>query len=94
MEATVRTFSPGTRSGTVLLDDGTEFAFDAAAFDAGGFRLLRPGQRVRISIEETRVTRVAMPGAAMPGPGLSSGQRSSAPGPGESPPRAGRRCRP
>jgi cold shock CspA family protein len=65
MEATVRTFSPGTRSGTVLLDDGTELAFDDAAFDAGGYRLLRSGQRVRISVEETRVTRVAMPG---PGP--------------------------
>jgi hypothetical protein len=25
--------------------------FDAAAFDAGGLRLLRPGQRVRIEVE-------------------------------------------
>jgi cold shock CspA family protein len=73
MEATVRTFSPGTRSGTVLLDDGTELAFDDAAFDAGEFRLLRPGQRVRISVEKTRVTRVALPGVAMPGPGPSDG---------------------
>jgi len=31
-----------------LLDDGQELAFDAAAFDAGGMRLARFGQRVRI----------------------------------------------
>ncbi len=39
---------PGTRSGTVLLDDGSELAYPAAAFDASGLRLLRLGQRVRI----------------------------------------------
>ena len=62
MQATVRTFSPGTRSGTLLLDDGTRLPFDAAAFVAGGFRLLRSGQRVRISVEDSRVTRVGLPG--------------------------------
>jgi 2-phospho-L-lactate/phosphoenolpyruvate guanylyltransferase len=51
MQATAYTYSPETRSGSVLLDDGTPVAFDADAFDAGGLRLLRPGQRVRI---ETR----------------------------------------
>lgn len=48
MQATVRSFVPATRSGTVLLDDGVELPFDAAAFDAGGVRLLRIGQRVRL----------------------------------------------
>ncbi|MFC1420399.1 hypothetical protein [Streptacidiphilus cavernicola] len=48
MQATAFTYSPETRSGSVLLDDGTPLPFDAAAFDAGGLRLLRPGQRVRI----------------------------------------------
>ncbi|MET7287553.1 hypothetical protein [Streptomyces sp. NPDC005573] len=48
MQATAYTYDPGTRSGQVLLDDGTPVPFDAAAFDAGGLRLLRPGQRVRI----------------------------------------------
>lgn len=48
MQATVRTFDPATRSGTVLLDDGAELPFDWSAFDAGGLRLLRVGQRVRI----------------------------------------------
>ncbi|MDJ0341682.1 hypothetical protein QMK19_04745 [Streptomyces sp. H10-C2] len=51
MQATAYTYDPGTRGGSVLLDDGTPLPFDAAAFDAGGLRLLRPGQRVRIRTE-------------------------------------------
>ncbi|MFD5285817.1 hypothetical protein ACF1AU_30170 [Streptomyces rubrogriseus] len=53
MQATAYTYDPESRSGQVLLDDGTPVPFDAAAFDAGGLRLLRPGQRVRIETEET-----------------------------------------
>ncbi|MEU8888848.1 hypothetical protein [Streptomyces sp. NPDC048442] len=48
MQATAYTYDSETRSGSVLLDDGTPVPFDAAAFDAGGLRLLRAGQRVRI----------------------------------------------
>ncbi|WP_406454103.1 hypothetical protein OH768_15755 [Streptomyces sp. NBC_01622] len=51
MQATAYTYDAGTRTGSVLLDDGTPVPFDAAAFDAGGLRLLRPGQRVRIETE-------------------------------------------
>ncbi|MCQ4044467.1 hypothetical protein ACFOSC_28090 [Streptantibioticus rubrisoli] len=51
MQATAYTFDPETRTGSVLLDDGTPVPFDAAAFDAGGLRLLRVGQRVRIRTE-------------------------------------------
>ncbi|WP_344005741.1 hypothetical protein [Streptomyces thermocarboxydovorans] len=51
MQATAYTFDPASRSGQVLLDDGTPVPFDAPAFDAGGLRLLRPGQRVRIETE-------------------------------------------
>ncbi|KAB8161531.1 MULTISPECIES: hypothetical protein [Streptomyces] len=50
MQATAFTFDPETRAGSVLLDDGTPLEFDAAAFDAGGLRLLRPGQRLRIEV--------------------------------------------
>lgn len=50
MQATVRTFDPATRGGSVLLDDGTELAYDAAAFNAGGLRLARPGQRVALRL--------------------------------------------
>ncbi|MFJ6519649.1 hypothetical protein ACIQJ4_15570 [Streptomyces filamentosus] len=48
MQATAYTYDPETRSGSVLLDDGTPVEFGADAFDAGGLRLLRPGQRVRV----------------------------------------------
>lgn len=51
MQATAYTYDPASRSGSVLLDDGTPLPFDAPAFDAGGLRLLRPGQRVRIETE-------------------------------------------
>ncbi|WP_340557598.1 hypothetical protein [Streptomyces sp. GSL17-111] len=64
MQATAYTFDSQTRTGSVLLDDGTPVPFDAAAFDAGGLRLLRPGQRVRIETtgrgEERRVTFVTL----------------------------------
>ncbi|MGW3101776.1 hypothetical protein [Streptomyces sp. NPDC001100] len=51
MQATAYTYDADTRTGSVLLDDGTPVPFDSAAFDAGGLRLLRPGQRVRIETE-------------------------------------------
>ncbi|MCM1976743.1 MULTISPECIES: hypothetical protein [Streptomyces] len=51
MQATAYTYDAETRSGQVLLDDGTPVPFDTAAFDAGGLRLLRPGQRVRVEVE-------------------------------------------
>ncbi|AXK37268.1 2-phospho-L-lactate guanylyltransferase [Streptomyces armeniacus] len=57
MQATSYTYDPDTRSGSVLLDDGTPLPFDAPAFDAGGLRLLRPGQRVRIEVEGEGDTR-------------------------------------
>lgn len=52
MQATAYTFDPDTRTGQVLLDDGTPVPFDAAAFDAGGLLLLRSGQRVRLEVGE------------------------------------------
>ncbi|HMG31268.1 MAG TPA: hypothetical protein VK585_14240 [Jiangellaceae bacterium] len=48
MQATVASFDPVSRSGTVLLDDGTELPYGADAFDAGALRMTRVGQRVRI----------------------------------------------
>ncbi|MBW1598146.1 hypothetical protein [Streptomyces sp. JJ38] len=64
MQATAYTYDPQTRTGSVLLDDGTPVSFDAAAFDAGGLLLLRPGQRVRIETEggetERRITLVTL----------------------------------
>lgn len=51
MQATAYTYDARTRSGSVLLDDGTPLPFDNAAFEAGGLLLLRPGQRVRIELD-------------------------------------------
>jgi cold shock CspA family protein len=63
MQATVATFDPGTRGGTLLLDDGTEIAFGPEAFAASGLRLLRLGQRVDVRTgADGAVARVGMPG--------------------------------
>ncbi len=48
MQGTVSAFDPETRSGSLLLDDGTPVDFGPEAFDVSGLRLLRLGQRVRL----------------------------------------------
>jgi len=60
VQATVATFDPETGDGTVLLDDGRAVAFDGAAFAAGGLRLLRLGQRVRLEYDDGEVVRVTI----------------------------------
>lgn len=54
-QGTVATFEPRTRSGTVLLDDGTELSFDGTAFAVSGLRMLRFGQRVNLRVVDGRV---------------------------------------
>lgn len=62
MQGTVATYDPQSRSGTLLLDDGTEVKFGTAAFDASGLRLLRLGQRLRVEYDGAgAVTRVSVP---------------------------------
>nr|WP_229688164.1 cold-shock protein [Micromonospora yangpuensis] len=62
MQGTVATFDATTRSGVLLLDDGTELPFPARAFDASGLRLLRLGQRLRVETDPTgEVVRVTLP---------------------------------
>ncbi|WP_432986674.1 cold-shock protein [Dactylosporangium sp. CA-233914] len=62
MQGTVATFDDESRTGTVLLDDGAEVTFPAAAFDASGLRHLRLGQRVRLDRDEAgTVTKVTLP---------------------------------
>lgn len=74
MQATVCSFDPETRAGTVLLDDGVELAYDEAAFRHGGVRHLRIGQRVQIEVEGSddaqRVTALAI--YTLPPPGVFS----------------------
>jgi cold shock CspA family protein len=60
VQATVATFDPGTGSGTVLTDDGRRIPYGGDAFAAGGLRLLRPGQRVRLEVAGDRVVRITI----------------------------------
>ncbi|MEU8236625.1 cold-shock protein [Actinoplanes missouriensis] len=63
MQGTVATFDSATRSGTLLLDDGSELGFGAEAFQRSGLRLLRLGQRVTVEAGDDRtVRRVSIPG--------------------------------
>jgi len=62
MQGTVASFDPDRRAGSVRLDDGRAVTFPAAAFDASGLRLLRPGQRVTVQADpEGVVTLVTLP---------------------------------
>jgi 2-phospho-L-lactate guanylyltransferase len=63
LAATVSRFDSASRTGDLVLDDGTAVEFDTAVFDASGLRLLRSGQRVRIEVDaaDTRsVTRLTI----------------------------------
>ncbi|GAA2171615.1 MULTISPECIES: hypothetical protein [Actinomadura] len=60
MQGTVKDFDAAARTGSVLLDDGTELPFDAEAFAAGGLRLLRFGQRVNLALDGGRVSVVTL----------------------------------
>jgi len=50
VQATVFRYDPRTASGSVVRDDGVEMPFDAKALQGTGLRLLRPGQRVRLTV--------------------------------------------
>jgi len=76
MQATVATFDPDTGGGTVLTDDGRQIPFDPAAFAAGGLRLLRPGQRVRMDLADGRVVRITILTLAWPSPAIHQAEES------------------
>jgi cold shock CspA family protein len=50
-QGTVKEFSAKTRSGSVLLDDGTEIPLPAEAFARSELLDLRFGQRVRFQVD-------------------------------------------
>jgi hypothetical protein len=52
VQATVRTWDPASRAGTVLLDDGRQLDFPGEAVEV---RSLRPGQRVRLRLTGEQV---------------------------------------
>jgi cold shock CspA family protein len=49
MQATVRSFDPDSRAGTLLADDGVELPYDVTALPEG-LRGLRIGQRVQVEL--------------------------------------------
>ena len=51
MQGTVKEFSEETRTGSVILDDGTEIPIPAEAFSRSGLLKLQFGQRVRFEVE-------------------------------------------
>ena len=68
MQATVRSYDESTHSGSVLLDDGTDIPYDATAFGASGLRLLRLGQRVRITLADDGLRVATMTIVTLPDP--------------------------
>jgi cold shock CspA family protein len=60
-QGTVKDFSAETRSGSVLLDDGTEIPLPAEAFARSGLLDLRFGQRVRFQVDgEGRIASIGI----------------------------------
>lgn len=49
-------FDEDSHDGTVVLDDGSRLAFDRRVFAASALRLLRSGQRVRLTLDGDVVT--------------------------------------
>lgn len=51
-QATVASFDPTLRTTSVLFDDGTRAQLPAEVVGAAGLLLLRPGQRVKVRLDD------------------------------------------
>ncbi|HEU0133177.1 MAG TPA: hypothetical protein VFQ85_19555 [Mycobacteriales bacterium] len=64
MQGTVKEFDEVTRSGAVILDDGTEIPIPPEAFSRSGLLKLQFGQRVRFEVagdgDDRRVTSITI----------------------------------
>ncbi|RKS80605.1 hypothetical protein CLV35_0276 [Motilibacter peucedani] len=60
LQATVADWDGATRTGAVLLDDGTRVAFGATSLEGSGVRLLRSGQRVHLRVEAGEVVALTL----------------------------------
>lgn len=58
-QGTIKDYEAEDRSGSLLLEDGTEVRLDAASLEGSGIRSLRIGQRVKFDIVEDAGTKVA-----------------------------------
>jgi cold shock CspA family protein len=65
VQATVLTFDRETGAGSVVRDDGSVLAFSADVFALSGLRLLRAGQRVKVTLSDagdvTSITIMSLP---------------------------------
>jgi hypothetical protein len=59
-QATIRSWDPDA-GGSAFLDDGSLVEIPREALQGSVFRLLRPGQRVRLDVEDEVVVSVALP---------------------------------
>jgi 2-phospho-L-lactate guanylyltransferase len=64
VQATAHSFDPATRAGHVVTDDGELLPFDGRVFDESPLRLLRPGQRLTVTVtgtgKDARATSLAL----------------------------------
>lgn len=52
-QGTIKDFEENTRSGTLLMDDGTEVAIEPESLAGSGLLTLRLGQRVRFKLDDS-----------------------------------------
>jgi 2-phospho-L-lactate guanylyltransferase len=69
MQATVHSFDPNTRSGSVVTDSGVLVPLPGEVFDASALRTLRQGQRLTVTIAgrgaAAQVTSIAIESVGM-----------------------------
>jgi 2-phospho-L-lactate guanylyltransferase len=58
-QGTIKDFDDGDRSGSLLMEDGTEVAIDFTSLEGAGLRTLRIGQRVKFDLAEESGNKVA-----------------------------------
>lgn len=58
-QGTIKEFDEAERTGSLLLDDGTEIAIDATSIEGTEIRMLRLGQRVRFDLADEAGRKVA-----------------------------------
>ena len=75
MQATVHRFDPATHAGAVVTDDGVLVPFSGETFDASPLRLLRPGQRLTVTVSGSG-TQLQVSGLALGTVGHAPGRPS------------------
>ena len=58
-QGTIKDYDEEARSGSLLLEDGTEIAIDDVSTQGSDLRTLRLGQRVRFDVDEIAGAQVA-----------------------------------